>query len=198
MLDGLGALFFCAVATRLRHFLFSGVMIMGKPGRKKKYGTAKELEQAVDAYWNSISYEKPAVVSTPTGEVDERGGIKYATKLLAMNADGSVNFDGTGKPKTITEYLEPPSVAGLCIFLGVSKETWADYARDEKLSPVCARFKLRLERYLLGRLNSEKGKNVQGIIFNLKNNFGYADKVEHSGETALKIAMEPEVEELAE
>lgn len=171
---------------------------MGKPGRKKKYGTVKELAQAVDAYWNSISYEKPAVICTPTGEVGEDGSIKYATKMLTMNEDGSVKLDGTGKPKTITEYLEPPSVAGLCVFLGISKETWTDYAKDEKLSPVCIRFKLRLEKYLLGRLNSEKGKNVQGIIFNLKNNFGYADKVEHSGATAVRIAMEPEVEELAE
>lgn len=171
---------------------------MSKPGRKKKYQTAAVLKKAVDAYWNSISYEEPAVICTPTGEVDEKGRIKYDTKMLTINEDGSVNLDGTGKPKTVTKYLEPPSAAGLCIFLGISKETWSEYARDEKLAPVCARFKLRLESYLLGRLNSEKGKNVQGIIFNLKNNYGYADKVEHSGETALKIAMDPEVEELAE
>lgn len=171
---------------------------MGKPGRPKKYGTAKALTQAVDAYWNSISYEEPAVISTPTGEVGENGQVKYATKMLTMNEDGSVNWDGTGKPKTVTKYLEPPSLPGLCLFLGISKTTWAEYAKDEKLAPVCERFKLRLEQYLEGRLNSEKGKNVQGIMFNLKNNFGWSEKdhVEHSG--GVQIEMAPDVGDLAE
>ncbi len=171
---------------------------MGTPGRPKNYETAKALQQGVDAYWNSISYEMPVVISTPTGEVGENGDIKYATKMLTMNEDGSINLDGTGKPKTVTEFLAPPSVAGLCVFLGISKDTWAEYAKDAKTAPVCARFKLRLEGYLVARLEGDKGKSVQGVIFNLKNNFGWADKVEHSGDGSLRIAMAPETGGLAE
>lgn len=171
---------------------------MGKPGRPKKYGTAKSLQKAVDAYWNSISYEEPVVISTPTGAIDENGRIEYKAKMLTMNEDGSANLDGTGKPKTITKYLEAPSVAGLCMFLGVSKDTWAAYAKDDKLSPVCERFRLRLESYLVARLEGDKGKSVQGVIFNLKNNFGWSEKehVEHSG--GVQIEMAPDVGAMAE
>lgn len=170
---------------------------MAVRGRKKKYDTGKQLQAGVDAYWNSISYQKPAVVSMPTGEVDENGRIKYATKMLTMNEDGSINWDGTGKPKTVTEFLEPPSVAGLCVFLGISKDTWAAYAKDEKLGTVCARFKLRMESYLVARLEGEKGKSVQGVMFNLKNNFGWKDKVDVT-QTSVGLTLEEYLEQRAQ
>lgn len=170
-----------------------------KRGRPRKYATAAALEKAVDAYWNSISYEKPAVVCTPTGYVEEQGKPEYAMKLLTMNEDGSLNQDGTGRPKTVTEFIAAPSVAGLCLFLGISRDTWASYAKDEQMGSVCERFRLRHEAYLVDVLEQGKGKSVQGAIFSLKNNFGWAERVEteHSGGGELRMRLEDGTEEMA-
>lgn len=167
-----------------------------KRGAPRKYKTAKALEKAVETYWKSISYEVPAIISTPTGEVDENGRIKYATKMLVVDEEGRIRMDGIGKPKTVVEYLEEPSVAGLCLHLGISKDTWAEYAKSGDLGPVCERFKMRHENYLAGKLDGNKAKSVQGVIFNLKNNFGWVDKaeVESKNDTTVRYELAPELE----
>lgn len=171
-----------------------------RPGAPRKYKTARALETAVGRYWASISYQKPVIISTPTGEVDEHGNVKHVTKMLTEDEDGRLRVDGLGKPKTMVEYIEEPSVAGLCLYLGIVKDTWAEYAKSEDLGPVCARFKLRVENYLLSKLDGNKVKTVQGIIFNLKNNYGYQEKceVENKGDMAVKIELEGDISVLAE
>lgn len=143
---------------------------MAEIGRPKKYGSAGALKKAVDAYWESISYRVPAVISTPTGEVDEDGRILYASKLLTEDRDG------IGKPKTIVKYLEPPSVAGLLLYLGVSRSTWSEYRHNKALGPVVAYWDARYEAYLVDRL--ETGKHISGVIFNLEHNFGWKHRQE--------------------
>lgn len=175
-------------------------MAKKRAGAERKYKTARELEGAVKNYWRSISYEKPLIISTPTGEVDERGNVKFVTKMLTEDEQGNIRVDGLGRPKTTVEYIAEPSAAALCLHLGISRETWAQYAKDEKLGPVCARFKLKMESYLLGKLDGNSVKNVQGVIFNLKNNYGYQDRcaVESKGDVSMKIEFEGEVSEMAE
>lgn len=171
-----------------------------QPGAPRKYKSARTLEKAVQNYWKSISFEKPVIISTPTGEVDERGNVKFVTKMLTMGEDGRVRVDGLGKPRTVVEYIEEPSAAGLCLFLGISKDTWARYAESEDLGPICAKFKLRMESHLLSKLDGNSVKNVQGVIFNLKNNYGYQDRceVENKGDVAMKIEFEGDVGVIAE
>jgi hypothetical protein len=164
-------------------------MANGRAGRPRKYGTAAALRKGIEAYWDSVSYQEPMMIAVPTGELDEDGNDKMVLRALT---------DGAGSYRMVTKFLEPPSEAGLCLFLGISKQTWAAYAADEALGEVCAWFKQRVEGYLLAQLNSEKRKSVHGIIFNLKNNYGYTDKVEHSGAAAVKIEMDKDVEGLAE
>lgn len=175
-------------------------MAQGKPGRPKKYETPGKLRKAIDVYWRSISYEKPVVVATPTGEVDENGRIKYTSRMLMADETGAVSMDGIGRPITETAFLKPPSVAGLCLHLGISKETWSTYKEDEKLGPVCQEFLLRYEDYLLERVEGEKAKSVQGIIFNLKNNFDYREKVEteQKHDATVHVELDEGARELAE
>lgn len=134
-------------------------------GRKKKYQTAAALKKAVDGYFASISYRVPAVVSTPTGEVDEKGGVQWKTKLLTEGTDG------TGKPKTVVRYLKPPGLAGLCLHLGISRETWSNYGQDGSLRDVVEDARMRVEDYWGGEL---AGKGAQGAKFALSSNFGWS------------------------
>ena len=137
-------------------------------GRKPKYKTAKELQQAVDAYFAGISYEEPAVVATPTGEVDEQGRIKYTTIMLREKV-GEVGR--TGKPITVLKWLKPPSMAGLCLHLGISKETWSNYAGQDKFRAVVERTRARMEDYWTERLD---GKGAHGARFALSSCYGWS------------------------
>lgn len=159
-------------------------------GRRKKYTTAAALEKGVEAYFRSISYQEPVIVLTPTGSVDPYGHEETVRMMLRAGPDG------TGKPVTRTKWIEPPGLAGLCLRLGISKETWSQYARDERLGPVTERAKLLLEQYWNGRLD---GPGAHGAKFVLTNNFGWdgiwADKVE-STQRHVEMSMEEYLEGL--
>lgn len=163
---------------------------------KRKFSDPKKLRAGIEAYWGSISYQKCVIVTEPTGEVDEEGNVKMVTRMLReMNKYG----ERVGKPVTVTEYIERPSLEGLCLYLGICRDTWAEYSKDETLGPVCAWAKARVKKYLMDRLDGEH-KHVQGILFDLKNNHGMSDqvKIEAQEQPPLRVILEPGTEELME
>ncbi len=125
-------------------------------GRPKKY-TKKTLEDAIEAYFRSISCVVPVV-----------------------GADGEqvINADGEGVVKV--QYAVPPSVVSMCLYLGIDKRTWANYCDAKKhpeFAEVTSRAMMRHEAYLVEQsILREKG--VHGILFNLENNYGYRQKAE--------------------
>lgn len=76
-----------------------------------------------------------------------------------------------------------PTMSGLALHLGVDRRTITNYANKDEFFPTIKKARARVEEALEQRLY---GQSVTGIIFNLKNNFGWKDKqeVEHSGTTA--------------
>lgn len=134
--------------------------------RRKKYN-AKSLEKAVNAYFDALSYEKPALTLVPTGKTAKNGNPEMRYEQVRTR---------DGQQALTTGWIEPPSVTGLCLHLGISRETWSAYTADEKLGPVASRAKARIESAYVARL-AEGGKGMQGLIFVLKNNFGWADQV---------------------
>lgn len=76
--------------------------------------------------------------------------------------------DLTGEPYTIT---------GLCIALGITRETLNEYSKNKKFSDTIKKARLKVENYLEKHLITDN--STTGIIFNLKNNFGWKDKQEN-------------------
>ncbi len=76
---------------------------------------------------------------------------------------------------------EPYTVTGLCLALDITRETLNQYLKDEQFSDTIKKAKLKVENYLEKHLIIDS--STTGIIFNLKNNFGWTDKQElkHSG-----------------
>lgn len=76
---------------------------------------------------------------------------------------------------------EPYTVTGLCLALNICRDTLAEYAKKEEFSDTIKKAKLKVENYLERHLITDS--STTGIIFNLKNNFGWTDKqqLEHSG-----------------
>ena len=75
------------------------------------------------------------------------------------------------------EKLKPYTLSGICVFLGISRETWREYGHKEEFAKAIKQAKTIVENYVEeGLLNGSI--NAIGGIFNLKNNFGWVDKIE--------------------
>lgn len=96
-------------------------------GRPKKY-TKKGLREAIERYFRSISRTIPAR--------DDTGGI-------IRNDDG--------EEIKVVQFVVPPSVTGMCLYLDIDRSTWQNYA-DAVLHPelagICQGARTRIEAYL--------------------------------------------------
>ena len=70
-------------------------------------------------------------------------------------------------------YAFQPTMSGLALSLGVDRKTITNYSHKDGFFPSIKKARDMVENALERHLY---GKNVTGAIFNLKNNFGWADK----------------------
>ena len=136
-------------------------------GRYKKYGSAGALWKALEAYFDSISRKRPVMEQKPTDRMD-----KYGHTIMELV---SVKNE-KGEEMTELEFVLPPTVGDLCRHLGISRETWSQYCKDPTLAEPTGWARDRLEAYLEGQLLRREGKNLQGVIFSLQNNYGMSEK----------------------
>lgn len=74
------------------------------------------------------------------------------------------------------QQVRPYTITGLCMALDTTRETLLDYANKDMFSDAIARAKLKIHNYAEEQLFS--AKNPAGVMFNLKNNYGWKDKTE--------------------
>lgn len=149
-------------------------------GAPRKYETPAKLQNAVNKYFASISRETTAKEKVPTGKTDKKGNPIYEEKEI---------INALGEPLTITEYIVKPTVAGLCTYLHIVKDTWCEYAKRPEYAAICAAAKLEMERDRSERLGGGKGDH--GIEFDLKHNFGWKDQITiEAGEETRKVMAE--------
>lgn len=142
-------------------------------GRPPKFRSVLELEKLIDEYF-AWCEPHPEIVTEwirPTKTVIEK------------------NKKGKDVEKEVTDYDEPMytheierlttkvpyTVNGLALFLDTTRETLNKYEYMPEFTDTIKRAKTRIENELeLGLY----GNNVTGLIFNLKNNYGWKDKTE--------------------
>ncbi len=140
-------------------------------GKQKTY-TPQELERAVNKYFKSITRVVTVKEPVPTGEKDKYGHEIY--KMVPV-------VNALGKEMTVTEYIVPPSVIDLSLFLGIHRSTWANYCNDPAYFDTTSWARGRMEAYLSRENLTRPGKDTKGVQFELENNYGYKQKVEVSG-----------------
>ena len=104
----------------------------------------------------------------PTDMRDRQGHTIFVPKVVLNDA---------GKPVKRVEYVIPPSLEGLCMHLGICRDTWAEYSRREGYAELAAEAKARCEAWLAEQLVSRQ-KGVEGIKFALSHGYGWAEKSE--------------------
>lgn len=148
-------------------------------GRPRKYETPAAFQNAVNRYFASISRVVLLTEEQDTGEKDENGH-KIIEKVPVMNQ--------AGKQAEILEYLQKPSLTGLCMALGIVKDTWYEYASREAYADICKMTMNAIEQYYEERLGS--GKGDMGVKFVLEHNFGWKNRVEVEAGPETRKTME--------
>ena len=149
-------------------------------GSQKAYapGEFKENEysgltfaDAVQKYYRSIVYEEKLYKLVETGEFNAKGKPIYERQPIIVERDGEE------VQATKLSYTVPPSVQGLCLALKIDPRTFERYEKVDEYAFTCSWWKLVCHAYNTELLLTKEG-NVQGVTFNLKNNFGWTDKQE--------------------
>ena len=139
---------------------------MAKRGRGRPIAyTPQQLEKRIQDYFDSITTTYPLFDSVMIGK-DEEGKAIY-DKIPRLNNKGEQLYG--------TTYHEHPSITGLANYLDIHRDTLHEYSTQANYSDAIKRAKQKMEKYLEDHLY---GNNVTGIIFNLKNNYGWEDRQE--------------------
>lgn len=122
-------------------------------GRPLKYNNVEELQEAI---YNYFKDRAPHVINHIT----------------------TTASDGTVTTTPIYSEQKPCSLATLAAWLGVDRKTLYNYSKRDEFFPTIKNAKAQIEGNLVDM--GLMGKAVPSVsIFIMKNDFGYADKVEH-------------------
>lgn len=146
-----------------------------KGGRPPAYKSVKEMQKAIDAYFDACMGE------------------------YVRDKNGNIETDKNGEP--VMTKPRPLTITGLALALGFSgRQALLNYEGKPKFMDTIKRAKSRIEQYAEERLFDKDG--VNGAKFNLSNNFkGWSEKqqidsnVNTTGATVVKF--EGEIEEWA-
>jgi len=123
-------------------------------GRPLKFKSAAELQKKIDEYFESCFEE--------VWTQDEEG--KWNPVL---DRHGNV----------LKKQVRPFTISGLAVHLGTTRRTLLDYEeRDDEYSHTIKAAKQKIESFTEEQLFTNR--NTTGVIFNLKNNYGWTDKSE--------------------
>lgn len=120
------------------------------PGRQRTYETAEALQEAVDKYFDSITYEK-----------------------IVKGDDGEVIYNAAGEPVKRIAFAVPPTNESLCLYIGIGRATWFRYRQDEKLGEVCREADLKVRAWRTEEVSTRD--RTQGLQFLLSNDSGMSD-----------------------
>ena len=155
---------------------------------RKKIYTEKSFFNTCENYFKSISALRPVQELYDTGRTNKKGLPVMAYRDVIKDSGKEA-----GKPLMQRVYFVPPSMLGLYLYLGVSKQTASNYRKQGGLyEEALEAAELKVEEYKARALN-EGIKRPQGIIFDLQCNHGWtAEKKDSSGEGGGVIVL-PEI-----
>lgn len=169
-------------------------------GPPLKFKSVKKLQEAIDAYfrecdphWISEEYWDWPVKNLDDDYDEELEPQGHGGALKRRHRSHDLDYSAPQELKTrmVLTVQVPYTITGLALALDTTRKTLLDYEErasnyqpgDDGYDPLYAKLsntikkaKAKVENYAETYLYN--GKNTAGGIFNLKNNFGWADKQE--------------------
>ena len=146
-------------------------MIKNKGGRPRLFEDTPEdiarWDKLMEGYIKSVTYKKNVIVNIDTGEKDKKGNIVYRDEYLT---------DEEGNKVQELAFHTIPSFLGLVNYMGIGKDAIIEYSKKPKFSESYKEVMDIIQQYTADLLQTKS--NVAGVIFTLKNNFGWQDKKE--------------------
>ncbi len=125
-----------------------------------KFNTVEELEDKIQEYFDSCFEHQ---------WVDEYFRDEEGNRVIKENG----RYKKVPVKKLVN--IKPLTITGLAVHLDTSRQTLVNYEKREKYFDAIKRAKAYIEAYTESCLF---GNNVTGVIFNLKNNYGWKDRTE--------------------
>ena len=138
-------------------------------GRPLKFSSVKELEDGIEAYFESCWEE----VWTERNKLDDKGKSILVDGYPAKEWVQKLDREG----KAILRQMNPYSVTGLAVALNTSRRTLLDYQEKAEYTHTIKKAKDICERFIEDGMLSGEIPQIAGI-FNAKNNYGWVDKTE--------------------
>ena len=120
--------------------------------KKKKYASPKSFEEAIEFYFNSICTEE-TVTSKRWEKTDDGRWVEQEAPVEDKN----------GRPLTRVVYVTPPTVGGLCLYLGISRSAFSDYGRRRGYAEAVENARARILAYLEEKISDPDVRNVKGV-----------------------------------
>lgn len=141
--------------------------------RPLKFQSVEELQQMIDNYFESC-YEESWYLSDGKWEAE---------------------YDRFGN--VVKNRVKPFTITGLASFLGTSRRTLLNYEDKDEFFHTIRAAKDKIEAFAEESL--WQPKIATGVMFNLKNNFGWEEKtsVQSSGETTHNINHQQDLSKLS-
>lgn len=100
-----------------------------------------------------------------------------------------VMFTKDGDPIEVPD-PKPYTISGLAYFLGTNRQTLLNYEEREEFVDTIRAAKARIEAFVEESLWTPK--IAQGVVFNLKNNFGWKEQqdINMSGEMEINVSLD--------
>lgn len=121
---------------------------------QRKYKKAELFAEKIDAYFNSICALETVERTVFRGTDD--GGKKI------YDVEPVYTIDGEAMRKTV--WYTPPTIGGLCLFLGISRKTFGEYAlRGGKYAEAVEDARMKVCAYLEEKISDPEIRNVKGV-----------------------------------
>ena len=119
-----------------------------------KYKKAADFEARINEYFESISAEEP-VMRTVFEGTDEEGKKKYRVEPVLKRS---------GEPLMRKVWYTPPTIGGLCLYLGITRKTLGEYSlRGGSYSEAVSDARSIVAAYLEEKISDPDIRNVKGV-----------------------------------
>lgn len=144
---------------------------------------ARGLEKKIESLLEDNAKEVKKRVGRPPKMTEEEfyNSQKNKVKKILSTSGRNKKYTPTKLRNKVVDYFtncyvdsKPPTVTGLTLHLKISRETFYSYMNDPSMREVLETARYMMENWLEEKLVMSK-QNPTGIIFALKNRFGWKD-----------------------